>query len=62
MGSGLGLSSHIEEQHQACTSLHYSQLKKKVCCNKTLMYYVQKKKKMDVKEDNAQLVWNLPVH
>lgn len=30
MGSGLGLSSCVEDQHQVCTSLHYSQLQKKI--------------------------------
>lgn len=52
MGSGLGLFSCVEDQHQVCTSLHYCQLqKKKDCCNKNFTM-LRRKTKMDVEEGN----------
>lgn len=38
MGFGLGLSSRVEDQHHACTSI----TKKPDCCNKNLPYYIEK--------------------
>lgn len=52
MGSGLGLSPRVEDQHQACTSFALFSITKNLIVA-IRIYHAYRKTKMDVKEGNT---------